>query len=138
MPENSNFVFMAKPKVHIGKKIKEVLANSPMSVVDFAKSINLTRNGAYKVFEKETIDTGQLQVISKVLNHDFFRYYENHTLHTFYDTKSDYGFATHAEVNTLTEAVKNLTKVIQSLENTVSELKTAKTHKKAPRTKYGK
>jgi hypothetical protein len=63
------------PKVHIGKKIKEVLDKSALSAVDFAKSISLTRNGAYKVFEKETIDTGQLQKISKVLNHDFFSYY---------------------------------------------------------------
>src|SRR6218665_1999983 len=63
------------PKVHIGKKIKEVLDKSALSVVDFAKSINLTRNGAYKVFEKETIDPGQLQKIGKVLGHDFFGYY---------------------------------------------------------------
>jgi predicted transcriptional regulator len=68
---------MAKHSVHIGKKIKEILHKTPISVVDFAKSINLTRNGAYKVFEKETIDTGQLQTISKVLNHDFFVYYDS-------------------------------------------------------------
>jgi len=129
---------MAKSKIHIGKKIREVLGNSPMSVVDFAKSINLTRNGAYKVFDKETIDTGQLQIISKVLNHDFFRYYENHPLQTFNDTKADYGFATHAEVNSLTEAVINLTKVIRNLENTVNELKTAKPQKKPARIKYSK
>ena len=63
---------MAKANIHIGKKIKEILDKTPISVVDFAKSINLNRNGAYKVFEKETIDTRQLQTIRKVLNHVFF------------------------------------------------------------------
>lgn len=65
------------PKVHIGKKIKEVLDRSALSVVDFAKNIGLTRNGAYKVFEKETIDTGQLQKIGTALGHDFFNHYHN-------------------------------------------------------------
>lgn len=65
------------PKVHIGKKIKEVLDKSALSVVDFAKTIGLTRNGAYKVFEKETIDTGQLQKIGHALSHDFFSYYHS-------------------------------------------------------------
>ena len=128
---------MSKSKIHIGKKIKEVLGNSPMSVVDFARSINLTRNGAYKVFEKETIDTGQLQVIGKVLNHDFFKYYD-HSLAIVKETKSDYGFATHTQVNDLTEAVLKLTKIIERLENSVNEITPLKKAKKPKKIKYGK
>lgn len=88
---------MAKASIHIGKKIKEVLDKTPISVVDFAKSINLTRNGAYKVFEKETIDTGQLQAISKVLKHDFFNYYENEPL-VLKEPKEKVGYVTKEEL----------------------------------------
>lgn len=105
---------MAKASIHIGKKIKEVLDMTPISVVDFAKSINLTRNGAYKVFEKETIDTGQLQVISKVLSHDFFQYYEQ--VSVVKESKSEYGFATKDEVADLAHAILKLTKAVERIE----------------------
>lgn len=105
-------MLMAKAGIHIGKKIKEVLAKTPISVVDFAKSINLTRNGAYKVFEKETIDTGQLQVISKVLNHDFFNYYEQAVK----EPKTDYGYATKEELANLALAILKLTKTMERIE----------------------
>jgi hypothetical protein len=105
---------MAKASIHIGKKIKEVLDKTPISVVDFAKSINLTRNGAYKVFEKETIDTGQLQVIGKVLSHDFFQYYEQLILAK--ETKSEYGYATKDEVADLAHAILKLTKAVERIE----------------------
>lgn len=105
---------MAKASIHIGKKIKEVLDMTPISVVDFAKSINLTRNGAYKVFEKETIDTGQLQVISKVLSHDFFQYYEQVSVAK--ESKAEYGFATKDEVADLAHAILKLTKAVERIE----------------------
>lgn len=129
---------MAKASIHIGKKIKEVLDKSPMSVVDFAKSINLTRNGAYKVFEKETIDTGQLQAISKVLNHDFFAYYEGGTLTFTKEIKLDYGFATKTEVADLTEAVLRLTKIIERIEESLPATKNSETTKTKAQKKYAK
>ncbi len=67
-------------KVHIGKRIKEVVDNSPISVTDFASRINRSRDIAYKIFKRETIDTALLQQISKVLDHNFFRYYSNEQL----------------------------------------------------------
>jgi hypothetical protein len=123
---------MAKANIHIGKKIKEVLSKTPISVVDFAKSINLTRNGAYKVFEKETIDTGQLQTISKVLNHDFFNYYEQTPSSTAKETKPDYGYATKSEVADLAHAMLKLTKVVERIEERLPKKKAA------PKKKYGK
>ncbi|MDX2171814.1 MAG: hypothetical protein SFY56_01755 [Bacteroidota bacterium] len=105
---------MAKHSVHIGKKIKEILQKTPISVVDFAKSINLTRNGAYKVFEKETIDTGQLQTISKVLNHDFFVYYDSPSSKV-KENEALYGYATKAEVYEITHTLNELSKAILTL-----------------------
>jgi hypothetical protein len=107
---------MTKAKIHIGKKIKEVLDKTPMSVVDFAKRINLTRNGAYKVFEKETIDTGQLQTISKVLNHDFFAYYESVELNSVKENKSAYGYATKDELEEVKYAMLKMSKTLERLE----------------------
>lgn len=120
---------MAKASIHIGKKIKEVLDKTPISVVDFAKSINLTRNGAYKVFEKETIDTGQLQVISKVLNHDFFQYYEKGNV--IKESKPDYGYATKDEVADLAHAILKISKAIERIEEQLPK-------KTAPKKKGGK
>lgn len=107
---------MTKAKIHIGKKIKEVLDKMPLSVVDFAKRINLTRNGAYKVFEKETIDTGQLQTISKVLNHEFFAYYEGTEVGAFKENKSEYVYATKDELEEVKYTMQQMSKTLERLE----------------------
>jgi hypothetical protein len=114
---------MAKASIHIGKKIKEVLDKTPLSVVDFAKKINLTRNGAYKVFEKETIDTGQLQAIGKVLNHDFFNYYEQSLSPQLKEPKSDYGYATKSELSEITHALLKLTRVVEKIQEDLPKKK---------------
>lgn len=61
-------------QVHIGKKIKEVLKNSGMKSKDFAEAINLSRTNIYSIFKRETVDTGLLKQISKVLNYNFLDY----------------------------------------------------------------
>ena len=116
---------MAKASIHIGKKIKEVLDTTPLSVVDFAKKINLTRNGAYKVFEKETIDTGQLQAIGKVLNHDFFNYYEQNLSSQLKEPKNDYGYATKSELSEITHALLKLTRVVEKIQEDLPKKKMA-------------
>ena len=110
---------MAKSKIHIGKKIKEILDKTPISVVDFAKSINLTRNGAYKVFEKETIDTGQLQTISKVLNHNFFSYYEDAFLKANKELKLENEYVTKTEILDLTTIISKLVKAVERIEERI-------------------
>ena len=114
---------MAKAIIHIGKKIKEILDKTPISVVDFAKSIHLTRNGAYKVFEKETIDTGQLQVISKVLNHDFFSYYDQIHSASVNEPKAEYVYATKAELSEITNVVLKLNKTMERVEEILNKNK---------------
>lgn len=61
--------------VHIGKKIKEVLFQRPLSIVEFADKINKTRTVVYDIFKRNSIDSLLLSKISKVLDHDFFMYY---------------------------------------------------------------
>jgi hypothetical protein len=115
---------MSKVQIHIGKKIREILDKTPISVVDFAKSISLTRNGAYKVFEKETIDTGQLQTISKVLNHDFFSYYEQKPSAA-KETDAEYGYATKSEVADLAHIILKLTRAVERIEEQLPAKKAA-------------
>ncbi|MBA2611650.1 MAG: hypothetical protein H0U95_06760 [Bacteroidetes bacterium] len=102
-------------KVHIGKKIQEIVDNSGFTIVAFAKSINLTRDGVYKIFKKEAIDTTQLQKISEVLKHDFFNYYGLSKLTHVRETKTDYGFATKEELADVTSALQMLSKEIAKL-----------------------
>jgi transcriptional regulator with XRE-family HTH domain len=123
---------MAKVQVHIGKKIKEVLKKTPISVVDFAKSINLSRNGAYKIFEKETIDTGQLQTISRVLNHEFFQYLSENPSSPSNESKSEFGYATKSEVADLAHAILKLTIAVERIEEQLPKKKAA------AKKKYGK
>ena len=59
-------------EIHIGKLIKTKLDESDISVVRFAKAINTTRENAYGIFKRKSIDTELLLRISKVLNYNFF------------------------------------------------------------------
>jgi hypothetical protein len=126
---------MAKASFHIGNKIKEVLDKTPTSVVAFAKSINLTRNGAYKVFEKETIDTGQLQAISKVLKHDFFAYYAQNLSITIKEIKTDYNYATKTEIENLTQVMLRLSKAVERIEEQLPSSRAQATKKSAVKKK---
>ena len=119
-------------KIHIGNKIKEMLDKNPMSVVEFAENIGLTRNGAYKVFEKETIDTGQLLKIGKVLDHNFFQYYEQGAISPIKEAKGEYGYATKHDLDELAHMVKNLAKEFAKMrEEFPSKKKPAKKYSRA-------
>jgi transcriptional regulator with XRE-family HTH domain len=59
----------------IGAQIRNVLEKRGMTVTEFAKRINKSRENAYSIFSRKTIDTGLLKLISEVLDHDFFKQY---------------------------------------------------------------
>lgn len=58
--------------IHIGKIIKDKLKENNLSVTKFAIQINTTRENAYGIFKRKTIDTGLLLRISSTLNYNFF------------------------------------------------------------------
>lgn len=62
-------------QIHIGKHIKEVFDKKGFTVTEFAKRINKSRENIYSIFKRKTIDTGLLQIISGVLEYDFFTLY---------------------------------------------------------------
>ena len=59
-------------EMHIGEKIKKVLESKGITVTEFAKRINKSRENIFSIFTRKTIDTGLLQSISRVLDYDFF------------------------------------------------------------------
>ena len=61
--------------IHIGKIIKELVKNREMSVTAFADKVNYSRRNVYEIFDKETIDTGLLVKIGKVLGENLFLHY---------------------------------------------------------------
>ena len=61
--------------IHIGNKIKSIVDKKGMSVSEFGRRINKSRENVYSIYIRRTIDTGLLSTISKVLEHDFFQYY---------------------------------------------------------------
>ena len=58
---------------HIGQQVKLVLETKGITVTEFAKRINKSRENVYSIFTRKTIDTGLLTKISEVLEFDFFK-----------------------------------------------------------------
>lgn len=63
--------------VHIGNKIKAVVTKKGMTVSEFGRRINKSRENVYSIFKRKSIDTALLTSIGKVLEYDFFQYYTN-------------------------------------------------------------
>jgi transcriptional regulator with XRE-family HTH domain len=65
----------------IGAQIRQVVEKRGMTVTEFAKRINKSRENAYSIFSRKTIDTGLLKLISEVLEYDFFKQYSKDYIH---------------------------------------------------------
>lgn len=65
--------------VHIGKVIKRLVKEKGFTVTEFAEKINYSRRNVYEIFDKNTIDTGLLVKIGKLLNENLFLNYISET-----------------------------------------------------------
>jgi predicted transcriptional regulator len=65
--------------IHIGKIIRTQLESCGMTKSEFARRINTSAQNIYGIFKRSSIDTALLTKICKVLNHDFFTYYQSGT-----------------------------------------------------------
>lgn len=59
--------------MHIGERIKEVMAERRMPVIAMAKEINCERTNVYNIFARKDINTCLLQKFCTILKHDFFK-----------------------------------------------------------------
>ena len=62
-------------EVNIGQQIKLVVESRGITITEFAKRINKSRENVYSIFGRKTIDTGLLSTISRVLDYDFFTHF---------------------------------------------------------------
>lgn len=69
MPQHLKHQFMK-----LGEIIKKKVEESGLKVSAFAQKINVSRNNVYDIYDRETVDTGLLFNISKVLDYDFFQH----------------------------------------------------------------
>lgn len=60
-------------KVIIGQEIKRVVKKRGFSVEELASSLNVSKPNIFDIYKRETIDTGLLERLCKVLNHNFFQ-----------------------------------------------------------------
>ena len=60
---------------NIGQIIKDILDQRNMTVIEFADKIGMTRNNAYNIFERQSIDTDLLKKIGQLLEYDFFLFF---------------------------------------------------------------
>jgi transcriptional regulator with XRE-family HTH domain len=56
---------------NFGAEIKKVLKEKGMTVSEFARRINKSRENAYDIFRRKSLDTDLLSIISQVLDYDF-------------------------------------------------------------------
>lgn len=61
--------------IHIGQVIKEELHNQDHTVAWLAEELCCDRTNIYKLFRRKSIDTNLLFRISRILSHNFFKYY---------------------------------------------------------------
>ena len=58
---------------HLGKHIKQVLANEGRTITWLAQELGCTRDNLYKIFQHSFVNTDLLFKISEVTRHDFFK-----------------------------------------------------------------
>ena len=60
-------------KKTIGKLIEEEVRRQGKNITAFADEICCTRSNVYNIFDRNKMDVAQLELISKVLKHNFFK-----------------------------------------------------------------
>lgn len=70
-----NSVHFCVMDIHIGNVIKQVFSKSKMKVTEFAEILHCDRSNIYNIFNRKTIDTDTLWMLSKIFKHNFFEYY---------------------------------------------------------------
>jgi transcriptional regulator with XRE-family HTH domain len=112
-------------KVHIGQKIKSVSKKAGYTVEQFGQLINITRDGANKIFKKDYLDTELLRQISKALNHDFFIYFSEE-LDISHEPSNEYGYPSREDFSKMLQLLEKVNQRIDSLEKRLVDSKSKK------------
>lgn len=124
------FMEFSLMSIHIGKIIKKIVKKKAISVTDFADKINYSRRNVYEIFDRETIDSGLLIKINKVLEENLFlNYISDDDINKFKNSKSNPEELKEI-LNNLKSEIKKLKEINLSNKKQVSKKKT--TSKKLP------
>lgn len=63
--------------IHIGQMIKSELDRQGRKVSWFSEQIGKSKSATFALFNRASIDTGELERISKVLDFDFFKVFSD-------------------------------------------------------------
>lgn len=59
--------------MHLGERIRTVIKQKHMSVVQVSRELSCERTNLYNVFERKDVNTELLQRLCVVLDYDFFK-----------------------------------------------------------------
>jgi transcriptional regulator with XRE-family HTH domain len=62
-------------KVIIGQEIKRIVKKRGITVEELAQALNVSKPNVFDIYRRESIDTGLLERLCKVLNYNFFKSY---------------------------------------------------------------
>ena len=64
-------------KCSIGQEVKKIVKKRGFTVEELASALNVSKPNIFDIYRRETIDTGLLERLCKVLNYNFFQYYSD-------------------------------------------------------------
>lgn len=64
-----------KNDIHIGEQIRKKIYKQGLTITEFAKRINRSREAVRGILQRKSINTELLSIISDVLDYDFFSLY---------------------------------------------------------------
>lgn len=69
--------FRPSRQIHIGQLIREELMRQERTPTWLAHKIHCQRPNIYYIFSQASINTQLLEAISRALNHNFFKYFDD-------------------------------------------------------------
>ena len=116
---------------NFGAEIRKVIKARGMTVSEFARRINKSRENAYDIFRRKSLDTQLLSNISQVLDYDFLGKSKERRFKSDYvsEPKAPYG-AVEQEMMLLREEILILRKEVLELKKRLTAVETPAKKKK--------
>lgn len=117
---------------NFGAEIRKVVDERGITISEFARRINKSRENAYDIFRRKSLDTELLSVISQVLDYDFLgksRERKYSRIDQAHESKAPYG-SSEQEIMLMREELFILRKEIVDLRKRIVELESVKRTRK--------
>lgn len=117
---------------NFGSEIRKVLKEKGMTVSEFARRINKSRENAYDIFRRKSLDTDLLSIISQTLDYDFLAKSRERKprVGIVSEPKAPYGNTAEHEIVLMREEILMLRKELMEMRKRLSELEKPRTGRK--------